>query len=79
MKVRKDIGAVARKVLHHADDKFVDLMAKSGLAYKVQMEDSRIAYIPPLTAVWERTREKPCAFINFMWLPAPHSKLLDGI
>ena len=79
MKVRKDISAVARKVLHNADDKFVELMEKSGLAYRAQSEDSRIVYIPPLTAVWERAREKPCAFINFKWLPAPHSKLLDGI
>ena len=65
MKVRKDIGAVARKVLHHADDKFVELLEKSGLAYKVQMEDLRIVYIPPLRVVWERAREKPCAFIIF--------------
>ncbi|CAE7783594.1 unnamed protein product [Symbiodinium sp. CCMP2592] len=73
--ISEDIGAISRKALNDLDDKLIQVLVLEGKATRCTLTPSDILYVPPLSAVWERTLEAPCAYTSFKWLPGGTEEL----
>ena len=75
----EDVGAISRKALNDLDDKMIEALVTQGTATRCALTPSDVLYVPPFSAVWERTQDVPCAYTSFKWLSSPTTAFSNRI